>query len=193
LNLLSGKYSIPFLKKIVSKSENKIEAEEIEKRNFNNTVIDSVLNISVKKEDSPKFIYAHLYLPHPPFFYDENGKSNDLKYVITESSQKNKNLFLSYLKYTNKVILKITDNILDATNKKALIIIQSDHGFRDFDGGPDNPHLFFKNYSAFYFSDKNYSTIYDSISNINTFPVVLNKYFNTKFHLLQDTTVFLAY
>jgi hypothetical protein len=112
---------------------------------------------------------------------------------MTPESLKNKSLFLSYLKYTNKIILEITRKIIQDSGDNALIVLQSDHGFRDFAGGPSLPHLFFKNYSAFYFPDKNYSTLYDTMSNINTFPILLNKYFNTKFPLQPDTAVFLPY
>lgn len=192
-NLITGKHAVGVVQKMFRRNEDKIISEEEGKRNFNNTIIDSLLKIPLQKTSSPKFIYAHLYLPHPPFFYDENGKSNDLKYVINEESQKNKALFLSYLKYTNKVILDIVSKIIQAPGSNALIVLQSDHGFRDFEGGPTYPQLFFKNYSAFYFPDKNYSTLYDTMSNINTFPVLFNKYFNTKIPLQQDTTVFLAY
>jgi hypothetical protein len=71
-----------------------------------------------------------------------------------------------------------------------LIILQSDHGFTDFEGGPSKPALFFKNYSAFYFPDKNYSSLYDTMSNINTFPVIFNKYFGMNIPLQKDTSVF---
>ena len=80
---------------------------------------------------------------------------------------------------------------LQANSKNAVIIIQSDHGFTDFDGVPSDPELFFKNYSALYFPDNDYSSIYDTVSNINTFPILFNKYFNTKIPLQKDTTVFL--
>ena len=98
---------------------------------------------------------------------------------MTEESQKNKPLFFSYLKYTNKTILEIVNSIIQNSEGNAVVILQSDHGYRDFEGALNFPETFFKNYSAFYFPDKNYSAIYDTISNINNFPVLFNKYFNT--------------
>ncbi len=192
-NLAEGRFAIPYFKNYFKKTDEAFKAEETNKLNFNNTVIDSVLRIPLKDKESPKFVYAHLYLPHPPFFYDENGKENDFNYVINEETQKNRQLFLSYLKYTNNVILKITNNIIRQSNNTAIIIVQSDHGFRDFDGGPTVPHTFFKNYMAFYFPDRNYNSLYNTMSTINTFPVVLNKYFNFNIPLMQDTSVFLTY
>ena len=192
-HLLVGKNAIPAIQKLFAKNESEFATQERQKRDYNNTVIDSLLKIPLQKTGKPKFIYAHLYLPHPPFFYDENGKENDFNYVLTEESQKNKALFLSYLKYTNKTILEIINSIILNSKGNAVVILQSDHGYRDFEGALNFTETFFKNYSAFYFPDKNYSTIYDTISNINNFPVLFNKYFNTKIPLQPDTTISLPY
>ncbi len=192
-HLLVGKNAIPAIQKLFAKNEREFATQEREKRSYNNTVIDSLLKIPLQKTGKPKFIYAHLYLPHPPFFYDESGKENDFNYVLTEESQKNKPLFLSYLKYTNKTILEIINSIILNSEGNAVVILQSDHGYRDFEGALNFPETFFKNYSAFYFPDKNYSAIYDTISNINNFPVLFNKYFNTKISLQTDTTISLPY
>ena len=192
-HLLKGKNAVPAIQKFFSRKETELAADEKTKLNFNNTVIDSLLKIPLQNKGNHKFVYAHLYLPHPPFFYDENGKKNDFNYIITEESQRNKKLFLSYLNYTNKIILEITDKIIENSENNAVIILQSDHGFRDFEGGPSFPHTFFKNYSAFYFPDKCYSAFYDTLSNINTFPILFNKYFNAKIPMQKDTAVFLPY
>lgn len=170
-----------------------VTALNIEKRAFNHTVIDSLAKIPAQPTARPKFVYAHFYLPHPPFFYDKDGKANDLNVVLMQRSITDKDLFLSYLQYTNTIMLSLTDRILKDSPRPPVIIIQSDHGFRDFKGGPSKPYLYFKNYSAFYFPDRDYSMLYDSMSNINTFPVLFNKYFNTRIGLQQDTSVFLAY
>ena len=171
--------------------QERLTREQIKKRDFNNIVIDSLMKIPLHKSDSPKFIYAHVYLPHPPFFYDENGSANELKTVLDEKSHEDRVLFLSYLKYTNNVTTKIIDGIMQSSEGRAVIILQSDHGFRNFKGAVSHPRLFFKNYSAFYFPDRNYSALYDTMSNVNTFPIVFNKYFGTNIQMQKDTTVFL--
>jgi hypothetical protein len=192
-NFAVGKYAIPFIQKIYKRDEEENILKQVEKRDFNNNNIDSLMKIPFKKTIGPKFIYAHFYLPHPPFFYDENGKANNLEYVLTEESLINRNLFLAYLKYSNKIILELMEKIIKVSGNNSVVIVQSDHGFRDFKDGCKMPQLFFKNYSAFYFPDKNYSTLYDTMSNINTFPMIFNKYFGTKIPMKQDTSVFLAY
>ncbi len=105
---------------------------------------------------------------------------------------RNKTRFLSYLRYTNRVMLQLVDTILQHSARPPVIVVQSDHGFRDFEGGPPATQrdLFFKNYSAFYFPDKAYSGLYDTMSNVNTFPVLLNTYFGTHIPLQRDSSVF---
>lgn len=190
-NFSFGSDSNAFESKTIEKVDENVIANQIKKREYNNKVIDSLLKTPYIKSSSPKFVYAHFFLPHPPYFYDETGKSNDLNYILNSKSFRDKNLFISYLKYTNSIILKICNNIISGSGNKAVIILESDHGFTDFEGGPDEPALFFKNYTAYYFPDKNYSSLYDSLSNINTFPIIFNKYFKTNIPLQIDSSIFL--
>jgi hypothetical protein len=192
-NFISGKYAIDFLRKMYDVQQSELIEMAVKKREFNTRITDSLQIIPGKDGKTPIFVYAHFYLPHPPFFYKENGETNDLNFVVTEKSLIDKQLFLSYLKYTNKIMLKMIDSILHKSDKPPVIIIQSDHGFRDFKGGPTVPYLFFKNYTAYYFPDKNYNLLYDTLSNVNTFPVIFNKYFNTHVPMQTDTSTFLPY
>ena len=191
-NLIVGKHANPLAKKFFVQTDENFRKEQYRKKEFNSIAVDSLLQLPFKKTGSPKFVYAHLYLPHPPFFYDENGKLNDINYIMSQASLEDRNLFLSYLKYTNKKIVQIIDKIKNAGGNKSVIILQSDHGFRDFKGWQNHPEYFFTNYSAFYFPDKNYITLYDTLSNVNTFPIILNKFFKTNLGLKNDSCIFLS-
>ena len=141
----------------------------------------------------PKFTYAHFYLPHPPFFYDRNGKSINVDFEDIDKTMDDKIAFISYLEYTNTIILKLADIILLHSTRPPVIIIQSDHGYRDFRKTMVGSDQYFRNYSAFYFPDKNYESLYDSLSNVNTFPVILNKYFSTNIAMQKDSCIFMEY
>lgn len=190
-NFITGNYANTFIKKLFEQDKNKFIEDQVKKKTYNHTLIDSVAKIPLITSASPKFVYAHFELPHPPYFYNEKGESNNLDMATDPNSFRNRSLFLSYLEYTNTVIRNICNHILRASGNKAVIVIQSDHGFTDFEGGPQEHEHYFKNYSAFYFPDRNYSILYDSLSNINTFPILFNKYFQSNIPLQKDSTVFL--
>jgi hypothetical protein len=168
-------------------------AEMTNEKEFNNTIIDSVLKIPSAREMSPKFIYCHFYLPHAPLFYDSSGRALPIDVALMNKEKKEKRPFLSYLEYTNKTMLKIVRTVLHDSPRPPVIIIQSDHNYRDLSEDTVPVSQYCSNYSAFYFPDKSYNKLYDSISNINTFPVIFNKYFGTRIPLQRDSSIFTVY
>lgn len=154
---------------------------------YNLKVIDSLkLLPQTQKNIVPKFIYSHLEMPHYPFYYDSSGKRYHDNLVFSPGASTDKEKFKGYIAYTNRILITLVDSILN-NNNKCVIIIQSDHGNGNFQ--PTSEQDAFKNYSAFYFPDLNYHSLYDSMSNVNTFRVVFNQYFNTKLPLLKDTSI----
>src|SRR5437868_3701082 len=101
-----------------------------------------------------------------------------------------KERFVEQTFYTNQRVMKILGEIMKGRTKPYVIILQSDHGFRDFQHASERQKIF-QNLSTFYFSDTDYSSLYDSISNVNTFRVIFNKYLNTKYPLLEDSSVYI--
>jgi len=79
------------------------------------------------------------------------------------------------------------------SNRQAVIILQSDHGFGDLAKQAANRAACFSNLTAFYFPDEDYSTLPDQFSNVNTFPLLLNKYFGTQIPMQQDSSFFLGF
>jgi hypothetical protein len=187
-NLATGEYAISAIKRSFAELASLSKKSQGEKNIYTRIILNTIGKVA-NENRTPKFVYAHFYLPHPPFFYDENGKENNLTYIVTETSLKNKDMFLSYLKYTNRIILGLVDSIEAASGNKSVIIIQSDHGYRDY---TENMESYFANFSAFYFPDNDYSTVHDSLSNINTFPLIFNKYFHTNIPLQKDSSIFLV-
>ena len=82
----------------------------------------------------PKFVFVHITLPHTPFVFDETGavinKANSLNW-------QNKKYYLSQYLFITNQITPIIDNIQQYSQKsgrQAVIILQSDHGPRPFNG-----------------------------------------------------------
>lgn len=72
------------------------------------------------------FTISYFCCPHLPWFVDENGNSIS---STDRSNWKNPNVYLGQLKYINKLIYKSVSSIIDK-DKKSIIIVLSDHGFR---------------------------------------------------------------
>jgi hypothetical protein len=135
----------------------------------------------------PKFVYSHLLMPHPPFSYDSMGTD-----VNVNSFNKNldpnflNKAYLQYLVHTNKVVGELIKDLLQKTNRQAVIILMSDHGYRSLvvNGKtivPDN------NFNAVYIPGSDYRYYYDSISNVNQFRALFNSVFDTRIPMLPDS------
>jgi hypothetical protein len=157
----------------------------------NERLIAGIERESATKIKHPRFIYGHIYLPHPPFFFDRNGHLKDKATIYRESvSNKVPQAYLDYLPYTNSKIKELLSTIQHNSNDSAVIIFMGDHGFRDQTNDP-NPFYFFQNQNAVYFPDKDYHLFYDSISNVNMFRVTFDKLFKQNIPLLKDSCIFL--
>ncbi len=152
-----------------------------------NLKIFSRLNSIELQHIQPVFCYAHLMMPHLPFFYDERGNKMSEEYARNEESRKEK--YLKQLKYTNQLLMNAIDNILAHEKGKPIIIIQGDHGFRDLKEIPYEERLSEAStiFNVYLFPDSTSErSLYDSISPVNSFRVVFNTCFGTSLPLLKD-------
>ena len=144
---------------------------------------------SKKKQKQPRFIYAHLNMPHPPFFFDKNLHVKDDQSIMEEFKSIPTSAYLDYLNYTNAQLQDLVNTIL-GNNPSAVIVIMGDHGFRTPLETGSHDHLF-KTMNAVYFPDRDYKTLYDSISGVNQFRVIFNKIWHQNFPLLRDSVTYL--
>ena len=77
-------------------------------------------------------------------------------------------------------------NEIKKVDKDAIIIMHSDHGL--LENEILNGRL--ANLFAIYFPDKDYSSLYPTITPINIFRVVLDKYFSAGLGLLPDNSYY---
>lgn len=138
----------------------------------------------------PKFVYGHFMATHDPYIFDSTGK------LLTDVQALAKNKKNEVLNYINQV--KVADSIvkdlvlhIQQNNKKnTIIIVAGDHGF------PNEilkkSGYTFETYSSFYFPDKDYKNLHDSIQPVNTFRVILNKFFGSNYSMLADSMIFVT-
>lgn len=165
-------------------SKNYFLRHKLNNEKFEDLVMKSASDTSAR----PRFIYAHFYMPHPPYFYDSKGQPKAQEVVFQEYNTNPSTSYLEYVTYTNTKVKSII-NTIQQHNPGAVIVFMGDHGFREKDS--KKYQYFFQNMNAVYFPDQQYGALYDSISGVNQFRVILNKYFHAGFPLLKDSTALL--
>jgi len=150
--------------------------------------LKSLMHTAVTPSPKPRFVYGHLVLPHLPSAFDSLGNKVPLS-VEPLNEEENREKYIQLVNLSNKTIKNIIDSILLNAKRPVVIIIQGDHGylFRD----TSKKELEFANLNTMYFSTQNYSMLHDSLSNVNTFRIILNTFFKKKYPLLKDTSYFL--
>lgn len=172
---IGGEFNVPyFFEKWVMKNH----------RNNINIFKESIKS-SKSKTDRQKFVYSHLMLPHAPYYCDSNGKVFSRK----ELGLKNKEAYIPYLVYTNKEILKLSDEIIK-NDTNAILIFMSDHGDRyalkPFKNLSYESHAF-DNFFAIK-TLKSDSTYFKNVkSNVNVFRILLNIYFSQNLNMINDS------
>lgn len=153
------------------------------KRDFADTTLSNLSEIT--HISGKKFVFVHLTITHPPYVY---GPLRD-----ATSSEKYSNLSVDTLTYlesinvTNSKLEPVISQIIENSNPKPIIILQADHG----------PHIattFYQGMSIFnalylpdYTADER---LYDNMTQIQTFPLIFNYYFNTSYPRLEDKSYY---
>ncbi len=149
---------------------------------------------TVRREEKPMFVFAHLMAPHLPHAYDVDGN------VLLEFPPY-KPGWRQMTDFVNRRLLAVVDAI-QQHEPNSVIIIEGDHGPRTtwqstFSNellpweGPWEEYVRDRcaNLSTFYFPDRQYDgLLYPEITPVNTFRVIFNKYFGTQLDLLEDVT-----
>lgn len=130
----------------------------------------------------PKFVYAHLILPHSPYVFDRNGE-----WVGEDKDDFDKEAYRDQLHYANQRMMEILHVLLMDLNNPPVIIIQGDHGFHFV------PEERMGILNAMYLPDDREQGLYPTFSPVNTFRVIFNRYFGGRFNLLDDKSYFSGY
>ena len=142
---------------------------------------------------APKFVFVHIVVPHPPFLFNEDGSTCPLG-VISLSDKFEKDKYVAQVKFIQKQVLAMLDQ-LDKNPRKKVVIIQGDHGPALQNGSDGNPSPAFlrermRILNAYRLPDADSRLIYDGITPVNSFRVILNHYFEAKLPLLADKCIY---
>lgn len=163
--------------------------------NVNRAVADGIIKLidvinEVPKIQSPKFVFIHIPVPHPPYYFAINGSDpimdknffpDDPLTITDEYYHKG---YINQVEFINNKIPPIIDNILSESISPPIIILQGDHG------AYGNASVRMPIFNAIYLPN-NSGTLYPSISPVNTFRLIFNDYFGTDYDLLPDRSFYL--
>lgn len=152
----------------------------------NELLMQKTIDEAQRPSTSPKFVYTHLMMPHYPYFTDSTGKLNPVD-KITEGNQANMQLYLGYLKYTNGVLLQLVDKLQAAVPPNTVIMLMSDHGYREYPREIDRRFEFLNLNATYGLAD---STLIKS--SVNQFRRLFNSILGQNYPFLQDSTFYLV-
>lgn len=147
--------------------------------------------------DGDFLIFAHIVSPHTPYVFDENGNPiiSEDPYTLLDlnpGNPKNIALYTNQLHYINSLVLLAIDEILTNSDPTPIIIIQADHGSRVYKQLDPGSYIKYKLnvpiLNAYHLPVDHDNLIYPSISPVNSFRLILNKYFGFSFDLLEDVS-----
>jgi hypothetical protein len=149
-------------------------------KQLNENLFSELTQLPARASGRPRFVYAHLMMPHYPYLYDRHG---NLKSPVRSPNEiEDPAAFLEQLIYTDQLILQTVKTILAKSSTPPIIIIRGDHGFR-FLKPPDRANEAHQLFSAAYFPEGGSAGLPANPSHSMVFRDVLNRYFGTSIPL----------
>jgi hypothetical protein len=137
----------------------------------------------------PKFVFAHLLIPHPPYIFGPNGEPAEQYGAFTLGNDQGESGevpeligYPNQVAFTNKIVLETIEQIISSSRVPPIIIVQGDHGI----GRHSLDKVSILN--AYYFPEISNQSLYPEITPVNTFRILFDEYFGGQFGLLEDIT-----
>jgi hypothetical protein len=154
----------------------------------------------VPNMQGPKFVFVHLFIPHPPYVFDQDGLAVDPpnfyydEPLTQEQISVLKARYIDQLIYTNRLLLEAIDHILENSERPPVILLQADEGpftqeseMREPpEWGTDTLQTRLGILNAYHLPGVSHEALYPGISPVNSFRMVFNEYFGAGLPLLED-------
>jgi len=149
------------------------------------------------KTHAPRFVFAHIVAPHPPYVFGRNGEpiaESELK--MNEAVYwKDRGAYIDQLVFINDKIEALLDTLLSESTEPPIIIVQGDHGSSCTGGRRTEPTDMLVRermsiLNAYYLPNQSNPSRYESITPVNTFRLILNDYLGADFSLLEDVSYY---
>jgi hypothetical protein len=146
----------------------------------------------------PKFIFAHIISPHPPFVFDNEGMPLTPNYSFSFGDanefsgtyEQYRQGYIGQVEFVNLQLERMIDTILENSDNPPIIILQADHGpgmLTDFRSAEKTCiEERFSPFAAYYLPGLDANVIPQDITPVNLFRIILNQYFSTNFPMLEN-------
>ena len=152
----------------------------------------SELSEMANRNDSPKFVLAHVMIPHQPYIFGPYGEPLIVRTLTVGSDIRefDLDLYLGQLQFANLKMKEVIEKLTDTENPP-IIIIQSDHGMRGMAKQVTVTNYEKKlnasnNIKAYYFPDIGRNIEFETTTPVNSFRVLFNLIFDDEYELLED-------
>jgi hypothetical protein len=129
----------------------------------------------------PKFVFAHIVSPHPPFVFSPDGE-------FSHKNNEDMSGYVDQIGYLNNRLEQVLAKIIAESQSPPVIIVQADHGML-----LSSPKTRVSILSAYYLPDGGDRLLYESISPVNTFRLIFDYYLGRDYNLLEDVTYYSNY
>lgn len=136
------------------------------------------------KDPQPKFVFVHLLVPHVPFVFNPDGSlvTDPLFYNGDKSwpadDEHRKVGYANQVEFIDRQMVQIFRTILAESKTPPIIVMHGDHGLIG-----DNRNLIL---NAYYLPGDGAAQLYPSISPVNSFRLIFDRYYGGNYPLLPD-------
>ncbi len=147
-------------------------------------------------EPGPKYVFAHILLPHPPYTFASDGRfltdAEDAALTKAEG-------YAQQLNYLQSRLEALVDRLLAIPEaERPIIVLQADEGPYPVDYGrntvgydwatatPEDLEIKFGIFNAMYLPGRDGPDVPTTLSSVNTFRLIFNAYFGADLPLLPD-------
>ena len=178
-----------FLDQVLGKSIIRYFLEKYQQDTRRDTVrcTFNVLNEITLKTDGPKYVFSHVYVPHPPFLFGPNGENviPDHREISGLQSWENPQGYVNQLIYATNEITVVIKNIVK-NDPNAIIIVQGDTGtLTGTDISKKTMREIYQAHSILYAVRIPDVEDSDYMIPVNTYRIIFNNYFNMNYDYLE--------
>lgn len=148
-----------------------------------------------QKTENPFFAFVHILPPHPPYVFGPEAEPmfGSLTLTTWDDPWTQKDKYIDQVIFVNRSLENAIAKILSESKRPSVIIIQSDHGPRYLGENitmKTTVEARINIFNAVYLPGNENKIFYRTVTPVNTFRLLFNKYFKANYPLLEDRSYF---